>query len=104
MNHEALAAAALRRIARDETIKDYILRTRPLYEALLPPARRFIGGTTLDECIGVVKDVTADGTAVTIDFMGESTRDAASARAATEEFRRVIAAIAAHQLRASVSL
>ena len=54
---EALAAAALRRIARDETIKDYVPRTRPLSDALLPAALRFIGGPTLDECIGVVKDI-----------------------------------------------
>jgi len=100
----AESADALRRLAVNERAKAYVLDHPPLYQALLRAARRFIGGETLAECLETVRDINRHGHAVTIDFMGESTRDRDTANDATSEFLRVVGAIQEHQLNASVSL
>lgn len=98
------AAAALKHIARNETIKAYILQQPPLYTLLRRAAERFIAGETLTECLQTAEAAQAQGHAVTIDYMGESTRDHEAAEQATEEFLQVIALIEHHHLTASVSL
>src|SRR3712207_1038870 len=103
MSIEFEAAEALRHIALDETVKSYVLQHPPIYQALRHAAMRFIGGETLTECIEITKLLNEQGHAVTIDFMGESTRDAAMAEQATQEFLNVIRAIAEQTLNASIS-
>lgn len=98
------AAQALRLIARNETVKAYIQRERPVHGALLGAARRFIGGEHLDSCLGIAREINAKGHAVTIDFMGESTRDEGMARDAAAEFRRVVHEIGTPGITASISL
>ncbi|GAB4380061.1 MAG: proline dehydrogenase [Elainellaceae cyanobacterium] len=104
MNVEFEAAEALRHIALDETVKSYVLQHPPLYQALRHAAMRFIGGETLTQCVEITKSLNEQGHAVTIDFMGESTRDVSLAEQATHEFLRVVQAIADQNLDASVSL
>ncbi|MEL6246799.1 MAG: proline dehydrogenase family protein [Cyanobacteria bacterium J06648_16] len=104
MSIEFEAAAALKHVALDESIKDYVLQQPDLYNVLLKPAMRFIGGETLLQCVDVAKQLNEQGHAVTIDFMGESTRDAETATAATREFLKVVKAITEQGLDASVSL
>lgn len=98
------AAEALRRLALNEGAKAYILEHPELYRPLYLAAERFIGGDTLEACIESAASINAAGHALTIDFMGESVRDAAQAAAAREEFLRVIAVIVERGLNASVSL
>lgn len=100
----AEASAALKRIARDEKIKTYVQNERHVHAVLLGAASRFIGGERLQECVGVAERVNRLGHAVTIEYIGESTRDEAEAREATEEFLRVVEAIRACGLDSSVSL
>lgn len=100
---EAMAAAALRHISRNEAIKSYVQHTPQLHDALLKPALRFIGGETLPECLRAAQAILRQGHAVTIDYMGESTRDEAMAQQCVEEFLRVIHAISVYKLNASVS-
>lgn len=104
MSFELEAAEALRHIALDETVKSYVLQHPPLYQALHHAAMRFIGGETLMQCVEITKSLNKQGHAVTIDFMGESTRDASLAEQATQEFIDVVRAIAVHNFDASVSL
>ncbi|MEO1396950.1 MAG: proline dehydrogenase family protein [Cyanobacteria bacterium J06634_5] len=104
MSIEFEAAEALRRIALDESLKAYVLQHPPLYQVGLQAAMRFIGGETLGECIQSAKAINQQGHAVTIDFMGESTRDEAMAKQATQEFLEVVRAISQQKLKASVSL
>ncbi|MBW4652662.1 MAG: proline dehydrogenase family protein [Kaiparowitsia implicata GSE-PSE-MK54-09C] len=104
MSAEFEATEALRHIALDETVKSYVLQHPPLYQALRHAAMRFIGGETLMQCVETTKSLNKQGHAVTIDFMGESTRDASLAEQATQEFLNVIRAIADQNLDASVSL
>jgi proline dehydrogenase len=104
MNTEFEVAEALKQIALDEEIKAYILQHPPLYHSLLQAALRFIGGETLAQCAETAKSVNQQGTAVTIDYMGESTRDTGMAEQATQEFLGVIQAIVDRNLDSSVSL
>ncbi len=98
------ARTSLKRIARDERIKANVGADRRTYDLLLGAANRFIGGETLEACIPVAREINALGHAVTIDYMGESTRDANDAIQATLTFGDVTAAIATNNLDASVSL
>ena len=100
----ASAAAALKRIARNEDLKAYVLREPALHGVLLRAARRFIGGEELSECLEDAKAFNGQGLAVTLDYMGESTRDERTAVEATGEFERVISAIYEHDLDSSVSM
>ncbi len=99
-----LARAALKRTARDERIKAFVESDRRTYELLLGAANRFIGGETLEECLPIAREINEAGHAVTIDYMGESTRDPNDAAQATSTFARVIDGIAANGLVASISL
>ena len=100
----AAAADAFRRLALDERAKAYVLARPELYRPLLRAAARYIGGETLGACVAVARETNERGHAVTIDAMGESTRDRAGAAEATAEFVRVARAIADHGLDATVSL
>lgn len=97
-------AETLKQIALDEEIKAYVLQHPSLYQPLLQAALRFIGGETLADCVETTKSLNRQGFAVTIDYMGESTRDADMAQQATQEFLHVIQAIAEQQLDSSISL
>jgi len=104
MRIEFEVAETLKQIALDEEIKAYVLQHPSLYQPLLQAALRFIGGETLADCVETAKSLNQQGFAVTIDYMGESTRDADMAQQATQEFLRVIQAIAQQNLNSSVSL
>ena len=100
----ASAAATLKRIARNEDLKAYVLREPALHGVLLRAARRFIGGEELSECLEDAKAFNDEGFAVTLDYMGESTRHVRVAVEATREFERVISGIYEHDLDSSVSM
>lgn len=98
------AAKALRSIARSESIKEVVQQDQNIHDALLGVALRFVGGESLEECCAVAKMLNATGDDVTIDFMGESTKEEAIARHAAAEFHRIIGAIREHSVSASISL
>jgi len=100
----ALAADALRRVARDERVKAYIENDPVLFPILLRAARRYIGGTTRAECLDTVAALNAAGHAATVDYMGESTRDPDLAERETDEFVRLAADIGRRGLDSSLSL
>jgi len=104
MGIEFEVAETFKQIALDEEIKAYVLQHPSLYQSLLQAALRFIGGETLADCVDTAKSLNQQGFAVTIDYMGESTRDADMAQQATQEFLHVIQAIAEKNLDSSVSL
>lgn len=104
MNIGSEVAEALKQVALDEEIKAYVLQNPPLYHSLLQAALRFIGGETLAQCAETAKLLNQQGFAVTIDYMGESTRDAEMAEQATQEFINVVQAISDQNLDSSVSL
>ena len=103
-NTELEVSQALKHIALDENTKAYVLQHPQLYQPLLRAALRFIGGETLSQCVESAKSLNREGFAVTIDYMGENTRDVKMADRATQEFLDVIQAIAEQNLNSSVSL
>jgi proline dehydrogenase len=104
MGIEFEVAETLKQIALDEDIKAYVLGHPSLYQPVLQAALRFIGGETLLDCVETAKSLNRQGFAVTIDYMGESTRDTEMAEQATQEFLNVIKAIAQQNLDSSISL
>jgi proline dehydrogenase len=98
------AADALRRIARNLEYKSYVMRTPLLHAVLLKPVLRFIGGETLDECLGAARALNEQGFATSIDHMGESTWEVEAARSVIHEFIRLIRVIAEKKLDSAVSL
>jgi proline dehydrogenase len=104
LSQQDKAAAALRRIARDEALKARIESDPELFNLLLRGARRYIGGVNLAECTDTIENLNAQGICATADYMGESTRDEAKAKAETHHFIELIHAIQKKGLHCSVSL
>ena len=98
------ASDALKHIARNQEIKDYVLNNEELYSILLKGARRFIAGTNIDQCIAMARQFNEKSVATTIDFMGEDTVDKEQAMQAYKKFRKVISVINEYNLQSSVSL
>ena len=95
---------ALKRIARDEQIRQVVMGNPPVQAMLRTAADRFIGGETLDQCIAVGQTVAASGHAVALDYIGEGPRTEAAANTAAEEFERIGSAIGDSDLDAAISL
>jgi proline dehydrogenase len=65
---------------------------------------RFVAGTTLDQAVNVVRRLNADGASATLDVLGESVEDRASADRAAAQYVEAIGRIAAEGLDANVSI
>jgi proline dehydrogenase len=67
-------------------------------------ALRFVAGTTLDEAAAVVRDLNAAGIRATLDHLGESVSDRATADRAAADYVTTIERIASDRLDSNVSL
>lgn len=67
-------------------------------------ALRFVAGTTLDEAVATVRALNERGALATLDVLGESVHDRATADAAAAAYVRTLDRIAAEGLDANVSL
>ena len=65
---------------------------------------RFVAGTTLDHAVRVVRALNADGASATLDVLGESVTDRASADRAAASYVETIERIATERLDANVSI
>ena len=65
---------------------------------------RFVAGTTLDQAIAAVRGLNAAGASATLDVLGESVGDRASADRAAASYVEAIERIAAEELDANVSI
>lgn len=65
---------------------------------------RFVAGTTLDQAVTAVRALNADGASATLDVLGESVSDRASAERAAAAYVSTIERIAAEGLDANVSV
>ncbi|MGI8930672.1 MAG: proline dehydrogenase family protein, partial [Candidatus Limnocylindria bacterium] len=65
---------------------------------------RFVAGTTLDEAVTAVRALNSGGAMATLDVLGESVHDRASADRAAAAYVRAIERIAAEGLDANVSI
>src|SRR5690242_12711661 len=64
----------------------------------LPATRRvvdrFVAGETLDDVFGVIRTLTADGIAVTVDHLGEDVTDPAEARRSRDAYLALLEGLA----------
>ena len=67
-------------------------------------ALRFVAGTTLDQAAAAVAALNATGASATLDILGESVSDRATADRAAAEYVAAIERIAADELNANVSI
>ena len=67
-------------------------------------ARRFIAGETVEEAIGAARALQARGMLLTLDYLGESVRNADEAAAATREYVRLIDILVASGIERNISL
>jgi proline dehydrogenase len=63
-------------------------------KALTFLARRFVAGDTIDEALEAVRALNGDGIKVTLDNLGEDCKNAAQAKAATDEYCLMLRRIA----------
>ncbi len=98
------AAEALRRLALNEQAKELFCH-HPQYRAYMHRvARRYVAGRTIDDALECALAITARGHAVSLEYTGESVRDALRANAEAEVFLALIAALDARRQAASISL
>jgi proline dehydrogenase len=67
-------------------------------------ATRFVAGETLDEAVGVVRELNAGGFRVSLDHLGEHVSDARLAAQALDAYRACLDRIAGEQLDANISV
>ncbi len=67
-------------------------------------ARRFVAGETRADALAVIRQLNQAGMLATVDYLGEHVTERESALANVQEYRAVLAAIAAENLQSGVSL
>jgi proline dehydrogenase len=67
-------------------------------------ANRFVAGETLDSALTAVRDLNARGISATLDLLGESVTNDTEARAARDEYLRMLEEIHERRLDANVSV
>lgn len=99
-----LAADTLRAWALDENLKRLVMSTSALAELATAAAGRYSAGETADDAIAAARAAVSRGHRATIDYAGESVRDAGLARRETDVFLELAAAVGRAGVPATVSL
>nr|WP_034680240.1 proline dehydrogenase family protein [Caldalkalibacillus mannanilyticus] len=73
-NEARRAAHALKVIARNEQIKEYIQHSEDLYPLLLKGAKRFVAGETRKEGIQKAEELIQKGYQISVEYIGENTK------------------------------
>ncbi|WP_020014928.1 proline dehydrogenase family protein [Promicromonospora sukumoe] len=97
------AADTLRAWALDEDLKRTVLANPALAAAAARIARRYTAGETVDQAIDAARAGMRRGHTASIDYVGESIRDAATARRETDVFLRLVEAVRAADVPATIS-
>lgn len=67
-------------------------------------AARYVAGETLDDALGIIRKLNAEGAMATLDVLGEEVSERGKATASTDEYVRALQTIAAQQLDSNVSI
>ncbi|EEP70458.1 proline dehydrogenase [Micromonospora sp. ATCC 39149] len=102
-SNEAAAADVLRRWALDEELKHVVMSSPQLSAVASRIARRYTAGETIDDAIETARASIARGHRVSIEYAGESVRDAQVADAETEVFLALIERLRREAVAATVS-
>ena len=98
-----LAADTLRAWALDEDLKRRVMATPTLARLAAAVAGRYTAGDAADDAIAAARAALARGHLASIDYAGESVRDAGLARRETDVFLALAAAIGRAGIPATVS-
>jgi len=97
------AALAIRALAVDGAAKEKFLNDPLLRPITQRVAQRYVAGRTIEEALERAASINRAGHKASIEYMGESVRDAAFANAETEVFLRLIRAAGERQLDSTIS-
>ncbi len=86
--------------SRRQRIKE-LVTTAPVSRTLV---RRFVAGESLHDAVDVTRTLAAQGLTVSLDHLGEDTRDAATATAAVAVYRQLVGLLHAEGLAASAEV
>lgn len=89
-NPEIQVIQALRSAARNEKFKNYIQQSNELYPLLLKAAKRYVTGETRDEAITCAKQLILKDYKISLEFIGENTKDVEECQNAKNEFLNLI--------------
>lgn len=67
-------------------------------------SRRYVAGERIEDMLGVVRRFNMEGVLCTVDLLGEFIHHKYQAEAAAEEYKKVLAALAAENLNANISV
>lgn len=87
-------------LSEQKRLQDLILRRRLARRV----SRRFVAGETLDEAIGVTRELNARGMDVTLDHLGESVEREDQARQATDDYIEILERIDSEKVRTGISI
>lgn len=100
---QAAAANVLRSWALDEDLKHRVMSAPPLAAVASAIARHYTAGDTVDDAVAAARAGLARGHRMSLEYAGESVRDAALADAETEVFLALIDRLRAEDIAATVS-
>ncbi len=87
-------------LSEQERLKDLLLRIPVLRRV----ARRFVAGDHLDDALRAARELNRDGLRVTLDHLGESVDDRATARRAADAYVESLEAIEEDEAESTISL
>lgn len=97
------AANTLRAWALDENLKGYVMGSPELAAVATRIARRYTGGESIDDAVASANASMARGHNLSVEYAGESIRDATMANAETEVFLHLIEVIRTARLPSTIS-
>lgn len=103
LTEEIRFSNALKSIARNQEIKNYIQNSKELFTLLMKGANRFVAGTTRIEGMERVINLHNKGYQISIEFIGENTFSEDECRFAKKEFEELIKELGANQIKGTVS-
>ncbi|MCS7006331.1 MAG: proline dehydrogenase family protein [Thermoleophilia bacterium] len=95
----SLPRAAILRAAESRRLRDLVER-----HGMRLGASRFVAGTTLDECVAVLRRLNEQGLWANTTLLGEALTDRDAVEAAVAEYERILDRLCAEELRANVAL
>lgn len=100
---EQRVSKALKSIPRNENIKEYIQNSKELFPLFKKAAARFVSGLTRADGLERISLLTKMGYQVSIEYIGENTRDEQECILAKNEFLELINEISKKALKSTVS-
>jgi proline dehydrogenase len=100
----ASPATALRHVLLWASRRRWIKRAVTAAPVTRGVVRRFVAGESIEDAVLVARELTAQGMSVSLDHLGEDTRDARAARAAVDAYRSLAQRLAAEGLASAAEM